>query len=91
MNPPSSCTAFRVVDGKLPRSDDTGLSVAEMVRQGIAKAQEKLIDLSMRNRDRLRQDVLEGLNWTIHRVWSTDWYRNPEREITRLLQNIEAD
>ena len=42
-----------------------------------------------RDRDRLRQDVLEGLNWKIHRVWSTDWYRNPEREFRRLVQNIE--
>jgi hypothetical protein len=44
---------------------------------------------SARDRDRLRQDVLEGLNWKIYRVWSTDWYRNPEREFKRLLQNIE--
>ncbi|MCC6947020.1 MAG: DUF4011 domain-containing protein [Bradyrhizobiaceae bacterium] len=44
---------------------------------------------SARDRDRLRQDVLEGLNWKIHRVWSTDWYRDPEREFSRLIQNIE--
>lgn len=42
-----------------------------------------------RDRDRLRQDVLEGLNWKIHRVWSTDWYRDPEREFARLKQQIE--
>ncbi len=42
-----------------------------------------------RDRDRLRQDVLEGLNWKIHRVWSTDWYRDPEREFARLRQQIE--
>ena len=42
-----------------------------------------------RDRDRIRQDVLEGLNWKIHRVWSTDWYRNPEREFRRLVQKIE--
>lgn len=29
-----------------------------------------------RDRDRLRQQILEGLGWRIHRVWSTDWYRN---------------
>jgi len=44
---------------------------------------------SARDRDRLRQDVLENLNWRIHRVWSTDWYRDPEREFGRLVQNIE--
>jgi len=42
-----------------------------------------------RDRDRLRQSVLEGLNWRIHRVWSTDWYRDPEREFSRLVQTIE--
>ncbi len=30
-----------------------------------------------RDRDRLRQQVLEGLGWRITRVWSTDWFRNP--------------
>ncbi|MGY4432715.1 very-short-patch-repair endonuclease [Bradyrhizobium sp. F1.13.1] len=44
---------------------------------------------SARDRDRLRQDVLEGLNWRIYRVWSTDWYRDPEREFDRLIQQIE--
>ncbi|HUG13439.1 MAG TPA: DUF4011 domain-containing protein, partial [Thermomicrobiales bacterium] len=36
---------------------------------------------SARDRDRLRQQVLEGLGWRFHRVWSTDWFRNPEREL----------
>lgn len=45
---------------------------------------------SARDRDRLRQSVLEELNWRIHRVWSTDWYRDPEREFTRLIQRIES-
>jgi very-short-patch-repair endonuclease len=44
---------------------------------------------SARDRDRLRQDVLESLNWKIYRVWSTDWYRDPEREFDRLVQRIE--
>ena len=39
---------------------------------------------SARDRDRLRQQVLEGLGWTIHRIWSTDWFRNRERELTRI-------
>ena len=30
-----------------------------------------------RDRDKVRQSVLEGLGWTILRVWSTDWFRNP--------------
>ena len=29
---------------------------------------------SARDRDRLRQQVLEDRGWTIHRIWSTDWF-----------------
>jgi very-short-patch-repair endonuclease len=45
---------------------------------------------SARDRDRLRQEVLEGLGWRFHRIWSTDWYRNREGEIDRALQAVEA-
>jgi hypothetical protein len=37
-----------------------------------------------RERDRLRQDVLEGLGWQFHRIWSTDWFHSRSREIDRL-------
>ncbi|WP_158803949.1 DUF3320 domain-containing protein [Acidisoma sp. L85] len=37
-----------------------------------------------RERDRLRQDVLEHLGWCFHRVWSTDWFYNRRAEIERL-------
>ena len=38
-----------------------------------------------RDRDRLRQDHLERLGWRFHRIWSTEWFRNPEREVERCL------
>ncbi len=41
-----------------------------------------------RDRDRLRQFVLEDLGWTLHRVWSTDWWNDPEREIEKLEWSI---
>ena len=44
---------------------------------------------SARDRDRLRQSVLEGLGWTIHRVWSSDWWRRPEREVEAIEKAIE--
>lgn len=43
---------------------------------------------SARDRDRLRQQVLEGLGWTIHRIWSTDWFRRRGREVERVLEAI---
>ncbi len=45
---------------------------------------------SARDRDRLRQGVLEGLGWNFHRIWSTDWFRNSQQEITRVLAAIEV-
>jgi len=32
---------------------------------------------SARDRDRLRQAILERLGWNIHRIWSTDWFKTP--------------
>lgn len=43
-----------------------------------------------RDRDRLRQEVLERLGWTIHRIWSTDWFRNPNREVERVLDALRS-
>ncbi|WP_170134849.1 DUF4011 domain-containing protein [Acuticoccus kandeliae] len=40
---------------------------------------------SARDRDRLRQDILESMGWTIERVWSTDWFSDPERELNRIV------
>ncbi|GBR00468.1 DUF3320 domain-containing protein [Acetobacter oeni] len=37
-----------------------------------------------RDRDRLRQGVLEKLGWTILRIWSTDWWTNAPRECDRI-------
>ncbi|MBF0181520.1 MAG: DUF3320 domain-containing protein [Magnetococcales bacterium] len=45
--------------------------------------------LSARDRDRLRQQILESLGWTIYRVWSTDWFRDPNRELKRMIAFIE--
>jgi very-short-patch-repair endonuclease len=36
-----------------------------------------------RDRDRLRQEQLERLGWTFHRIWSQAWFNNKEREVER--------
>jgi hypothetical protein len=43
-----------------------------------------------RDRDRLRQEVLEGLGWRIHRIWSTSWFTDRRGEIERLRKVITA-
>jgi very-short-patch-repair endonuclease len=45
---------------------------------------------SVRDRDRLRQAVLERLGWRIRRIWSTDWYRNPRAEIDPIIHELNA-
>jgi transcription elongation GreA/GreB family factor len=46
---------------------------------------------SVRDRDRIRQEILESLGWKgkIWRIWSTDWFYNPRRETERLLAFLE--
>lgn len=48
-----------------------------------------------RDRDKVRQAVLENLGWTIFRIWSADWFRNPAAVVNRidtaLTEHLEAD
>ena len=39
-----------------------------------------------RDRDSLRQTVLEKMGWKFYRIWSTDWYKNTRIEKERLLE-----
>lgn len=45
---------------------------------------------SARDRDRLRQQVLEKRGWTILRVWSTDFFKDRAGQIERLVGLIET-
>jgi very-short-patch-repair endonuclease len=42
-----------------------------------------------RDRDRLRQQQLENLGWTFHRIWSTDWYMRRDEEVERAVQAFQ--
>ncbi|MBR3627824.1 MAG: DUF4011 domain-containing protein [Elusimicrobia bacterium] len=44
---------------------------------------------TIRDRDRLRQEVLERLGWKMYRVWSTDWFKNPKEQLEKLINFIE--
>ncbi|WP_338332686.1 DUF4011 domain-containing protein [Acetobacter sp. LMG 32666] len=43
-----------------------------------------------RDRDRLRQAVLEKLGWNILRIWSTDWWTNAPREVERIDRALNS-
>jgi very-short-patch-repair endonuclease len=42
-----------------------------------------------RDRDRLRQSVLEDLGWKIHRIWSTDWFHRPGPTLQAVLEKLK--
>ncbi|WP_276120154.1 DUF3320 domain-containing protein [Pararhizobium qamdonense] len=44
---------------------------------------------SARDRDRLRQAVLEDHGWNIYRIWSSDWFQRPRAELERVVSAIE--
>jgi very-short-patch-repair endonuclease len=41
---------------------------------------------SVRDRDRLRKEHLERLGWRFHRLWSTNWFHDPDAEVAKLRQ-----
>jgi very-short-patch-repair endonuclease/Cdc6-like AAA superfamily ATPase len=45
---------------------------------------------SARDRDRLREEVLISRGWRIHRIWSTDWFKRRDAELTRAIAAMEA-
>jgi len=43
---------------------------------------------SARERDYHRQKYLESRGWRIHRIWSTNWWKNPKREIEKICNLV---
>jgi len=86
VHPQVGCSGYRidlaVVDPRAPGRYLVGIECDGRAYHSGATA---------RDRDRLRQHVLESLGWRIHRIWSTDWWLDPERElhkVTQLLQSL---
>ncbi|MCK0147245.1 AAA domain-containing protein [Arenibacter sp. F26102] len=40
--------------------------------------------------DRHRQKILEGHGFIFHRIWSTNWWRNPQKETKKLVEFIKS-
>lgn len=74
------CSGFRIDLGlKLPDSSDYVLAIE---CDGATYHSSK----NARDRDRLRQEILERMGWNFYRIWSTDWFRNKSYEQLRLLE-----
>lgn len=42
-----------------------------------------------RDRDRLRESILRGLGWKLHRVWSSDWWASPDECMAKVQTALE--
>ena len=85
VHPQVGCSGYRidigVVDPRAPGRYLVGIECDGRTYHSGATA---------RDRDRLRQHILEGLGWNIHRIWSTDWWLNPEGEIQKVIARLES-
>ena len=43
-----------------------------------------------RDRDRIREDVLKSRGWTLHRIWSTDWFQDRTCAMKKLALALKA-
>src|ERR1700722_1885381 len=43
-----------------------------------------------RERDRMRQEVLENMGWKFHRIWSTDWFYRRGNSLEKLKTALQA-
>ncbi len=85
VHPQVGCSGYRidmaVVDPRAPGRYLVGIECDGRAYHSGATA---------RDRDRLRQLVLEDLGWRIHRIWSTDWWMNPEGEVQKLSVLLQS-
>jgi very-short-patch-repair endonuclease len=79
-------TAGFFIDLAVADSDKPGRFVLGIECDGVQYHSSR----SARDRDRLRQNVLEAHGWVLHRIWSTDWFLRPEEETTRVVKAIEV-
>src|SRR5205823_6539960 len=84
VHPQVGCSGFRIdlaiVDPKAPGRYLLGVECDGATYHSSATA---------RDRDRLRQDVLEDLGWSICRVWSTAWLRDRAGQVLRVAHAME--
>lgn len=78
-------SSFRI-DFALPHPDEPGRMVLAVEADGAAYHSSP----TARDRDRLRQQMLERLGWRFHRIWSTAFFANPRAEAEKVRAAYEA-
>ncbi len=77
------CSGFRIDLGL--RSADNADYVLAIECDGATYHSSK----NARDRDRLRQQILEDKGWTFYRIWSTDWFRHTAQAKECLITAVE--
>jgi hypothetical protein len=90
LHPQIGVSAFRI-DLGIVHPDEPGVYLAGVECDGAMYHSSAYA----RERDKIRQSVLEGLGWTLFRVWSTDWWINKAGALDHLDEHLrdhlEAD
>ena len=79
------CAGFRV-DLAIVDDENPGKYILGITTDGKMYSSSKVA----RDRDRLREQVLNGLGWKLYHLWSTDWYRNRDLGRKKLLEFVET-
>lgn len=83
--PQVGCSGYRI-DMAIKHPDRPGEYLAGIECDGATYHSFKVA----RDRDRMRQRVLERLGWKIARIWSTDWWQDASDEIDRVHEQLCA-
>jgi very-short-patch-repair endonuclease len=81
--PQVGCSGYRI-DLAVKHPDKPGEYLAGVECDGATYHSFKVA----RDRDRMRQRVLERLGWNILRIWSTDWWQDAAGEIDRIDEKL---
>lgn len=85
VHPQVGCSGYRIDLGVVD-PDKTGRYLLGIECDGANYHRSK----TARDRDKLRESILRGLGWNLHRVWSTDWWEKPAEELARIEVAIDA-
>ncbi len=78
------CSGYKIDIAVRHPSDSVELFVAGIECDGYSYVSAR----TARDRDRLRSTVLRNMGWNLYRVWSAEWYKNPEVEGKKLVEFI---
>ena len=78
VTPQYGVSGYRI-DFACAHPDEPGLMVLAIEADGASYHSSP----TARDRDRLRQQVLEDKGWRFHRIWSTEWFRNRDEELNK--------